>query len=172
MRLVAAEAPDRRLAARQVLFGAAAGLGLSMPCGLLASLLESLARLVGHAAPSQNSVQWLLSPDTPGAAKAVLASYAFLVAPVCEEILYRGILLTEARRLLPARPALAALAVSALFAFAHGSLLAALPIGIVGMACAELAILNDSLLPGIGLHAAFNAANLAFILLFWNGSPP
>ena len=72
-------------------------------------------------------------------------------------------LLTTALRLCRRVP-VAIAAVSLLFAMAHGSLVALLPLCLVGAVCALLAIRTGSLLPGIALHVVFNLANLALIV--------
>ena len=150
--------------------GAAAGLVLAAVCGGLASLLQEAFAHFGIETGEQTSVQWLLDPATPRATRAIIAAFAALVAPPCEELLYRGMLLTAARRLSRCVPVAIAV-VSILFAMAHGSLVALLPLCLVGAVCALLAVRSGSLLPGIALHIAFNLANLALIVAL-RGSPP
>ena len=145
--------------------GALAGLAMAAGCGLLAAVLQGAMERMGLPAPPQNSVQWLLAPETPWRTKVLLVAHAGAVAPVCEEVLYRGILLSGALRCLPDRPWTAAVAVSLLFALAHGSLVALLPLCLVGVVCAALFLRTGSLLPGMALHMAFNAANLALVAL-------
>lgn len=142
--------------------GVGAGLVLAALCGGLASLLESVLKAVGMETAEQSSVQWLLDPATSWAVRVIVAVYAAFVAPVCEEVLYRGMLLTEAMRFRWGVTGAIA-AVSVLFALAHGSLVALLPLCLVGVVCALFAVRTGSLLPGIALHATFNLANLALI---------
>ena len=110
-------------------------------------------------------MQWLLAPETPWRTRALLVAHAAAVAPVCEEVLYRGVLLSGALRWMPGRPWTAVWAVSLLFALAHGSLVALLPLCLVGVLCAALFLRTGSLLPGMALHMVFNAANLALVAL-------
>ena len=154
-------APVRRIAACLGV-GAAAGLVLAALCGGFASLLQEAFARFGIESGEQASVLWLLDPETPRATRLLLGAYAALVAPPCEELLYRGMLLTTALRLCRRVP-VAIAAVSLLFAMAHGSLVALLPLCLVGAVCAILAVRTGSLLPGIALHIAFNLANLALI---------
>ena len=161
--LVGARGASTRRIAIWLGVGAAVGVVLAALCGGLASLLQEAFARIGIETGEQSSVLWLLDPATPRATRAILAVYAALVAPPCEELLYRGMLLTAARRLCRSVPVAIAV-VSLLFAMAHGSLVALLPLCLVGAVCALLAIRTGSLLPGIALHVAFNLANLALIV--------
>lgn len=150
--------------------GVALGLAAAAVCGALAAAIQSAMEACGLPAPPQASVAWLLSPATPVATKALLCAHAAFMAPVCEEILYRGILLPAALRAvvsrgcagLPGRVA-AVTAVSLLFALAHGSWVALAPLCMVGALCCLCALRTGSLVQGIALHATFNAVNLALL---------
>ncbi len=154
--------PERR---GQLLCGLAAGAALVFLCSLLAGYSQAVLRLLGIPPVEQDSVRWLTGAGTPLATKWLLALSAVFVAPPCEEILYRGILLSEAlRRFGPRRRHTAILAAALLFALAHGSLSLLLPFLLFGAVCGELAERGGSLVPGMVLHATFNAANVAFLL--------
>ena len=163
--LAGASGTGMRTILRWIGGGALAGLAVAAGCGALAMALQSAMEALGLPAPPQNSVQWLLAPETPWRTRALLVVHAAAVAPVCEEILYRGILLSGALRWMPHRPWAAAAAVSLLFGAAHGSLVALLPLGLVGVVCAALFLRTGSLLPSMALHMVFNAANLALVAL-------
>ena len=161
--LVGLSGASARRIARWLGAGFTIGLVLAAVCGGLASVLQEAFARIGIESAEQASVQWLLDPATPRATRIIVAAYAALVAPVCEELLYRGMLLTAALRIRPNIP-VAITVVSILFAMAHGSLVALLPLCLVGVVCALFAVRTGSLLPGIALHATFNFANLALIV--------
>lgn len=127
--------------------------------------LVFLGGLVGFATGSM----WNPSFDSAGlttarAATVVPLSPAFalsvvIVAPIFEELLYRGRLLGDLRRLWGPLPAL--VISSALFALAHFHL-QAMPIAFLGgIVTAALVLRTRSLGLAIGLHAGWNLAAVA-----------
>jgi membrane protease YdiL (CAAX protease family) len=95
---------------------------------------------------------------------ATIASVVFLaaiVAPIQEEILYRGFLTRALRRPYPSRLAAGALS-SFFFGSLHPGLANVLPISVVGgvFAAVFLTSRRGSLLGAIAAHAAFNAVNI------------
>jgi membrane protease YdiL (CAAX protease family) len=77
-----------------------------------------------------------------------------MVPPICEEILFRGVL---ARGLATRLPGVVAIVVSALvFSAYHLSTLQAIPTFTLGLVLALLAIRADSVIPGIVAHALNN----------------
>ena len=163
--LLGADGAGSGVVGRWIASGMLAGLVLAVLCGFLASFLQSALERLGVPASPQDSVQWLLAPETPWRTKVLLSVHATAVAPVCEEILYRGAILSGALRRLPRHRSAVVLAVSVLFGLAHGSLVALLPLALVGAVCAGFVLRTGSLLPGMALHIAFNAANLALVRL-------
>ena len=84
-----------------------------------------------------------------------------LLAPVCEELVFRGISLSSSRRAFTCRhsDAIAILLSALLFALYHGNLVQfcyALPMGIL---LALLATWTSSLLPSILLHITINVSS-------------
>ncbi len=155
--------PLPRPTARGVLRGMLLLAALVAVASEAAGLAQDLLARLGRPAPLQPAVLWLLSPDTPLAAKILLSLHAALLAPLCEEMLFRGILLSNALRAGWGPWGIAAVAL--LFAICHGSLLALFPLFLVGLVCGTLAASSGSILPGTLLHAAFNLANLALVFL-------
>lgn len=149
-----------------ILCGAGCGLCLFLCTGLVAQLVEMFAARVFHYTPAmQDAVRWLLSPDTPVLAKAVLCLHAALFAPFAEEILFRGALLSSFAK----RGSLMSgfFITSTLFALCHGNALALLPLFLVGWILAFYALDKGlGLLFSIAAHVAFNLLNLAIILFF------
>lgn len=151
---------------RELLVGAGFGVALFAAVGLLGMALESLA-----GEPTlQSAVQWLYSPSIPRSAKAVLCLHAALLAPVFEEIVFRGVLLAPFVR--AGRVGLGVTVITLLFALCHGSLFALQPIAVVGLCLALLALRSGCLLRGIACHIVFNAANLALVFLFPDAPVP
>lgn len=149
-----------------ILCGAGCGILLFLEMGLLGRLIEFFADRVLHYTPQmQDLVQWLLSADTPVSAKTVLCLHAALFAPVSEEILFRGALLSPfAKR---GRWTLGMFVTATLFALCHGNALALLPMFLVGWILAFYALGEGvGLLFCIAAHVAFNLLNLAIIFLF------
>jgi membrane protease YdiL (CAAX protease family) len=96
-----------------------------------------------------------------GAAElALLFVAAAILAPLAEEVFYRGLLYGYLRRRVGTA---AAVAVSALlFALAHGSLTLALPLAAVGAGLALLYQASGSLWPAVWAHAVVNTLSLGF----------
>ncbi len=147
-----------------ILCGAGSGLCLFLLAGLLAKPVEMIAARVFHYTPAlQDAVRWLLSPETPVLAKAVLCLHAALFAPFAEEILFRGALLSSFAK----RGSLTSgfFITATLFALCHGNALALLPLFLVGWTLAFYAQ-DTGLLFSIAAHVTFNLLNLALILFF------
>ena len=87
---------------------------------------------------------------------------AVIVAPVCEEIFFRGFLLSG---LMLAMPAWAAVLASALvFGFAHADPGSFLPLVMIGVVLGVLRLRSGSLWPGIALHTLNNLNAAIFVL--------
>jgi sodium transport system permease protein len=94
----------------------------------------------------------------------VFAVFAFTPA-ICEELLFRGLLLSGLRKLGP----VAAVAISALlFGLAHASVYRLLPTAFLGAVIGVARLRTRSILPGMIIHALNNG--LALALLYY--SPP
>jgi membrane protease YdiL (CAAX protease family) len=93
----------------------------------------------------------------------VVAVFAVLVAPVVEEILFRGLLYPWIRRFAGPRVALVITAV--LFGLVHQPPETIAPLAIFGIFLAYLVETTGSLLPSIVAHAVFNALTVGQLLL-------
>jgi membrane protease YdiL (CAAX protease family) len=128
------------------------GLGFEIVAGIV---ILPLSRLVKHT--PQEVVQEL--DKARGAKLAVLAITAVLIAPVVEELFFRGLLLRSLQRRVPA---LTAVAISALaFGLAHvvfdwGSGVVLPALVALGMISGILAVRTGNLSRSILLHAGFN----------------
>ena len=98
-----------------------------------------------------------------GAGWGYLAVFAVLVAPLLEEIAFRGLLYPAIR----ARygPIVALVSTSALFGLAHVNLNAMIPLGILGLFLGVLVERTGSILPCVVAHFAFNALTVTQIVV-------
>jgi membrane protease YdiL (CAAX protease family) len=131
------------------------GLVLSYSGVLLAEFAVELVS--GSPPPPQASVQILSGAQ--GAGLRVLAVLVVgVIAPVCEEILFRGVVF----RILWKRIGRAAAVVlsAILFAAAHLDFSHVIQLAAVGMVLAWIVSRSGSLYPGMILHALINTASL------------
>ncbi len=96
----------------------------------------------------------------------LFAFFAVVLAPLAEEMLYRGVLYPALRRRLPVL--WAAGICGFIFSLVHGEPMALVPLFALGTFLALLFERTGSLLAPICAHAMFNAAQLAYMVL---GSP-
>lgn len=131
-----------------------------LPVVLILGLL--IFRLVGDSFTGQEVFVMLRALESP--ASLLLAVLVVgLVAPLLEEIIFRGFLHATLRNLLP--PA-AALAVGALvFALLHFSLLVLLPLFLFGLLLGRLYERSGSLWPPVVTHALNNLVALFFFVV-------
>lgn len=96
-----------------------------------------------------------------------LALMAVFVAPVLEEICFRGLLYPALRRRLPASAAIPVTSVA--FALAHQPGTTWLPLAILASVFGWLVETTGSVVPSIAAHMAFNAIPVATLLLTRGG---
>ncbi len=89
----------------------------------------------------------------------LMAVAAVVVAPVCEEVVFRGYLYPLAKR--HVGPWVAAVCTGLIFAAAHGSLAALLPLFVFGIVLAVLHEKTGSIWAPIAVHFCFNGATVA-----------
>ncbi len=139
---------------------------LALPVVMTLSMLGSLVMMLfGHAPPaSGHDLLLLLAEPEAKYAGLLISLSAVLIAPVAEEIIYRGLLQTWLlRHVGQSRRWLVITASSALFAAVHlGSVpLIMLPaLFALGLILGWLYETTGSLTPSIILHALFNGVNL------------
>jgi membrane protease YdiL (CAAX protease family) len=115
-----------------------------------------------HAAPVQEAVQ-LLTNSRNMAVVALMSFSAAIVAPVVEETIFRGYLYPVAKRF--GGPVAGMLFSSLVFAAAHGSAVALLPLFVLAMLLCILYEVTGSLWANVSVHFLFNSATIAFQLL-------
>jgi len=130
--------------------------------GLLAAsgYMEWIQELGGD--PVQDTVKLLQTTRDP-AILALMAVAAVLVAPVCEEIIFRGYLYPAAKKF--AGTWVAAGSTSLVFAAAHGNLGALLPLFIFGLVLVLVYEKTRSIWAPIAVHLCFNGATVVIQVL-------
>ncbi|WP_411827434.1 lysostaphin resistance A-like protein [Luteolibacter sp. AS25] len=92
----------------------------------------------------------------------LMAFAAALVAPVCEEVVFRGYLYPVAKKF--SGPWVAGICTALLFSAVHGSMAALLPLFIFGVVLALLYEATGSIWAPISVHFLFNAATVSIQL--------
>jgi membrane protease YdiL (CAAX protease family) len=87
---------------------------------------------------------------------------AAVVAPVCEEVVFRGYLYPAVKRF--AGPWMSALCTALMFSAAHGSVSALVPLFVFGLALAALYEFTGSIWAPIAAHFLFNSATVASLM--------
>ena len=157
---------NRRNTGRCMLLGLGTGLGLVLIAMALALLTSRLLQALGNQAEPQKLVSLIAEeaakPDQTGLL-IFFVVMAVAVAPVAEEILFRGILYPAVKQL--GHPRVAVIGTALLFALFHVNLLTFASLTAVALALIALYEFTDNLLAPITAHAVFNASNL--IMLIW-----
>lgn len=125
--------------------------GVLQACGYM-QWMESLG-----AETMQESVKLLQTTEDP-AVLWLMALAAVLVAPLCEELLFRGYLYPVAKKF--TGPWLAACSSALFFAAAHGNLSAMLPLFLFGLLLVWIYEKTGSLWAPIAVHFCFNGATV------------
>jgi len=159
--------PALRLGPRACLVGSALGLFVLFP---LAALQDEMGRILWRwfypeAAPPLHAVLQALGHSAWGVWGTVqLVVGAVLIAPLTEELFFRGVLLQAV--CYHFRQAWLAVAVSALvFGCVHAQPQAVLPLLTMGVVLGYLRLRCGALWPCILLHALFNARTMVFVIL-------
>jgi membrane protease YdiL (CAAX protease family) len=153
--------PNRRLA-RDMLWGALLFFAV-MPAIFGASALwQGLLRHLGISTDLQDILLTITSRQ-PWPVQLYLLFLAVVLAPIAEEILFRGILLRGLQRRFGASAAV--FLTSVLFALIHMHLPALAPIFVLSIGLCLACLYTRSLLIPILMHALFNAFSLAIMLI-------
>ncbi len=132
------------------------------PVQLVATpLYHGLLRMLKISVDMQESLIILTTTDSP-IVLAALLFMALIVAPVAEELFFRGILLPVFRRRLGIWPAV--ILSSLVFALIHFHIPSFTGLFIVAIACSLAALWGKSVVPAIWLHALFNTVNTLLVL--------
>jgi membrane protease YdiL (CAAX protease family) len=157
----------RRLGFRRVAAAAGAAMVVVLPVVLVVSHWSSgmLTEIWPDMEP-QEAVDLFLNSDDP-ASRLILAVTAVVVAPLVEELIFRGFIYGVLKRFTDG--IFAALATSALFAVAHFHLGSALPLMVLALGFTAAYERTGSLLVPMVMHAVFNTITLAVLTVY--GAP-
>ena len=157
---------NRNNTGRCLLLGLVTGLGLVLISMVLALLTSQLIHALGDQVEPQKLVTLIAEESAKKENIPTLIFFvvmAVVVAPIAEEILFRGILYPAIKQI--GYPRLAAIGTALLFALFHVNLLTFASLTVVALGLIALYEFTDNLLAPITAHAVFNASNL--IMLFW-----
>lgn len=144
------------------------GTGMALYAGLLPLFFfaAALSRLVmfiaGYPVTIQDVVLIFMEPQSLLTLLGLL-SLAMIIAPVAEEILFRGLLLPLLMKRLGAGPAV--MLSSFLFALIHWHVPSFFPLFVLATTLALAYVYSGTLWVPIVMHALFNGMNLAILLL-------
>lgn len=150
--------PMRSLSAQHVLFLSLTGALLVCPMSLLAEMPNAALRLMGFALPEQAAGAVDASLFLP----CLLASG--LLAPICEELFFRGYLMGVFTRFGRGR---AVVSSALLFSLAHGVDMAFLPRALIGALLGAMTMRTGSLFAAMLVHGCYN---IAIILINFSGA--
>jgi uncharacterized protein len=124
---------------------------------------------IGKAAASEQAVE-SLQKTTPGFSRVYLIFFAIVIAPVAEEIFFRGILYPTIKQL--GFPRTALWGTSLLFAAIHLNFSAFLPLVLFAAILAVLYEKTNNLLSCIIAHSIFNAAGVLLLFYYTPATQP
>jgi membrane protease YdiL (CAAX protease family) len=157
---------NRNNTGRCLMLGLVTGLGLVLISMVLALLSSQLIHALGDQVEPQKLVTLIAEESAKQENIGTLIFFvvmAVAVAPIAEEILFRGILYPAIKQV--GHPRLAVIGTALLFALFHVNLLTFASLTVVALGLIALYELTDNLLAPITAHAVFNASNV--IMLIW-----
>lgn len=144
------------------------GLGLAvglvvLPAALLLNNGSALLMKLLHLTPEDQPTLKVLQASSGVWQRVWFGLAAILVAPLVEEVLFRGILYPAIKQ--KGHPHLAFYGTSILFAAIHSNLMTFIPLTFFAMVLVMLYERTDSLMAPITAHCFFNAVNFCLFLL-------
>lgn len=128
---------------------------------VLHPVLTGLGDWIEYIYPMSEEMAGILAPIMQGIREAPLGYVLLIVAllpAVCEELAFRGFILSGLRRL---GNNSAAIAISSIFfGLTHGMLQQSLAAVVIGMVIGFIAVRTNSLWPGVAFHFTHNAASV------------
>jgi len=146
---------------RAVLFGMVTAIVVVPGTQWLIAISKALLGLLQEAPEIQQTIQ-VLHVSISLWQRIIFGFAAIVLAPVAEEILFRGILYAYLKQLGYQR--LAVIGSSLFFAVIHGNLMALVPLAFFAVVLALLYDKTGNLMAPIATHAVFNAVNFVFYL--------
>jgi CAAX protease family protein len=129
---------------------------------LVASVAGALQKALFHIDGTAKDIALFNTSHDQGIVVAFVI-LAVVVAPLMEELVFRGFLFNALLRALPAGVAITI--ASALFGLAHGDLVASFPLACAGAILCYVYYRSGSLTASICTHGLFNLVNIALVML-------
>ena len=136
------------------------GVGFILPAFGLHYISQTVLTQLGHEPVVQQAVQMVMATEHPVEVGLQIISVV-IMAPIAEELLFRGILFNTIKH--AGYPLAGMFASAALFALVHGSMALMLPLFVMGFALAWVYEKSESIIAPIVMHATFNAINFTFL---------
>lgn len=144
-------------------------LGLAAGSGQLMTWLAELTRSDALAPVTQQAVQTIRESSTPEH-QLFFGLFAIVLAPVVEELLFRGVLYPAIKQ--NGYPRAAWLGTSFIFALTHANTMTFLSLFVLSLLLIWLYERTANLLAPILTHSLFNAVNFFFLIQSQTGSAP
>lgn len=135
---------------------------LPVAWGLQIGCDYAIKALLNRKADPQFLVEELMKPDMPLKEQVFVGFLAIVMAPVVEEILFRGVLYPTCKRFM--RPWIAVVVVSIGFGAFHMNWVSFLPLTLFGAILIWLYEKTGNLLASIIAHSLFNSVNFFFLV--------
>lgn len=155
---------ERHTLAAGIRSGLIYGLATVPPVLLAAWGVATVLKACGVSAPAQAVFDWLGDQTLPLAARVFLIVAAIVLAPLTEELIFRGALLPALLR--RHSTACALLLLNLLFALLHFNAAAFLPLFVAGICFSLGFLVTGSVVTPIIMHAVFNGEMLLLFIAF------
>jgi membrane protease YdiL (CAAX protease family) len=142
-------------------WAALALLAVYLPMSILGGISTQVMTRLGYPDDTQPAVELFLQAKDPRQLLQLIL-FAVVLAPLGEELFFRGLFQPAFKRLIGSWGAL--LLTSFLFALMHGHAPTFLPLWAFGLTLGALYEMTGSLASGIWLHALFNGATVILLL--------
>lgn len=121
--------------------------------GLVLVVLENLKPVAEVITEYEHKMEWMREGNV-----FLLLVVTLIVAPIVEEIVFRGVLITSLQKIIT--PIGALILTSVLFGVAHGNIVQGIYSFLLGLILGFIRIRSGSLLNCIFMHISFNASNI------------
>ncbi len=125
-------------------------------------LYQVVLKFTGYESYFQE-VAWVLTDDHPWFLRAYMLCVAALLAPVVEELLFRGLGLTSFARVV--NTSWAILITAGLFALIHFHVPSIIPLYVISVGFSLAYIHSESIVVSMVMHALFNTVNLCLLFV-------
>ncbi|MCK9315122.1 MAG: CPBP family intramembrane metalloprotease [Verrucomicrobia bacterium] len=138
---------------------------------LLVGLIRWILEFLQFGAESQEVIKMLQQQETGAWGQVVfIGVLSIFIAPIAEEILFRGVIYVHVRDM--GFPKIAALGSAVLFGMVHSNTVAFIPLVLFALFLILLYERYANLIVCIAAHASFNTANLLFSILLSGENMP